>query len=245
MGHTVVAVGSGREALDLLADRIFDAIVMDIQMPEMDGLQTTGVIRDYELASGGRRTPIIAMTAYALAGDRERCLAAGMDGYISKPVNPHALREALENIADLFCCEANATTQTAAPSPVLAEMTNASENQLSQSELPVFDRGDLVSRLGGEALVDPFLAKFAASMPGYLDRLRGACPDGERGVAHTIKGMAANIGAVQVSQAAGQLEDELKRGTSDQIAQLKENLIAAYGKFITETGLTVPHLPVS
>jgi len=185
------------------------------------------------------------MTAYALAGDRERCLAAGMDGYISKPVNPHALREALENIADLFCCEANATTQTAAPSPVLAEMTNASENQLSQSELPVFDRGSLVSRLGGEALVDPFLAKFAASMPGYLDRLRGACPDGERGVAHTIKGMAANIGAVQVSQAAGQLEDELKRGTSDQIAQLKENLIAAYGKFITETGLAVPHLPVS
>lgn len=96
MGHDVTTAVSGREALELLAVRTFDAVFMDVQMPEMDGLQTTGAIRDRERTSGGRRTPIIALTAYALAGDRDRCLAAGMDDYISKPVKPAAINAALE-----------------------------------------------------------------------------------------------------------------------------------------------------
>ncbi len=83
--HSITAVGNGREALDALERQPFDLILMDIQMPEMDGLQTATAIREKERAGGGH-IPIIALTAHAMAGDRDRCLAAGMDGYASKPI---------------------------------------------------------------------------------------------------------------------------------------------------------------
>jgi CheY-like chemotaxis protein len=89
-GHKVVVANNGREAVDLWCSQIFDLILMDVQMPEMDGLAATRAIR--ASASGsGTRIPIIAMTANALAGDREMCVDAGMDGYVSKPVKKDAL----------------------------------------------------------------------------------------------------------------------------------------------------------
>ena len=83
-GHQVVTASNGRAALERLEKATFDLILMDIQMPEMDGFEATAVIRKEE-ESTGKHLPIIAMTAHAMEGDRERCLAAGMDGYISKP----------------------------------------------------------------------------------------------------------------------------------------------------------------
>ena len=96
LGHTVVTAMDGQEALKLLAEQDFDLILMDIQMPVMDGLEATRRIR----ASGKSyaRIPIIAMTSYAMAGDRERFLAASMDGYISKPVNMKELKETIERV---------------------------------------------------------------------------------------------------------------------------------------------------
>jgi two-component system, sensor histidine kinase and response regulator len=88
-GHQVTVVGNGREAADLCKPSAFDLVLMDIQMPEMDGLQATREIRRREEA--GARTPIIAMTANAMAGDRQMCLDAGMDGYVTKPVKKDAL----------------------------------------------------------------------------------------------------------------------------------------------------------
>src|SRR6185436_19308438 len=84
-GHTVVVANHGREALTLLARERFDLVLMDVQMPE--GLETTLRIREQERATGAH-LPIIAMTAHAMKGDRKRCLEAGMDGYISKPIQP-------------------------------------------------------------------------------------------------------------------------------------------------------------
>jgi CheY-like chemotaxis protein len=95
IGHNVTSAGSGREALELLKKHRFDAIFLDIQMPNMNGFEVAVAIRTGEQASGCRRTPIIAMTAYALADDRDRCLAVGMDDYISKPVKSEKFREAL------------------------------------------------------------------------------------------------------------------------------------------------------
>jgi CheY-like chemotaxis protein len=94
-GHTLALAGNGREALAALARESFDVVLMDVQMPEMDGFQATAEIRARE-ASTGTRVPVLAMTAHALKGDRERCLAAGMDGYITKPIRYQELLDLVE-----------------------------------------------------------------------------------------------------------------------------------------------------
>ena len=98
MGHRVMVVENGRLALAAFMKNQFDVILMDIQMPEMDGFEATAAIREREKSQVGSHVPIIAMTAHAMAGDRERCLEAGMDGYVSKPINVQELTEALENL---------------------------------------------------------------------------------------------------------------------------------------------------
>jgi CheY-like chemotaxis protein len=97
-GHEVVVAVNGREALRTLEAQMFDLVLMDVQMPEMDGLQTTAAIRAGEEGTG-RRVPIIALTAQALHGDRERCLEAGMDAYLSKPVQAQQLLQTVTKVA--------------------------------------------------------------------------------------------------------------------------------------------------
>jgi PAS domain S-box-containing protein len=97
MGHTVAVANNGKAALECFSDRMFDLILMDVQMPEMDGLETTRIIRDREKGTG-RRIPILAVTAHAMNEDRERCFSAGMDGYFSKPIDPRELHNAIERV---------------------------------------------------------------------------------------------------------------------------------------------------
>jgi CheY-like chemotaxis protein len=96
-GHTVVVAGNGREALAEVESSSFDVVLMDVQMPEVDGLEATAMIRTNE-RSTGKHLPIIALTAHAMKGDHERCLAAGMDGYISKPLEPAELVATIERV---------------------------------------------------------------------------------------------------------------------------------------------------
>ena len=96
-GHTVTVAGNGREAVRLAGERDFDLVLMDVQMPEMDGLEATAVLRARE-AGAGRRIPIVAMTAHAMKGDAERCLEAGMDAYVSKPIKPELLFATIETV---------------------------------------------------------------------------------------------------------------------------------------------------
>jgi CheY-like chemotaxis protein len=97
-GHKVVGVGNGREAVAAAENQNFDLALVDLQMPEMDGLQAVGLIRQNEERTGSGRLPIIALTAHAMRGDRERCLAAGMDGYITKPINRVELFSAIDSV---------------------------------------------------------------------------------------------------------------------------------------------------
>ena len=99
-GHTVVIAGTGREALAALDEAGsggFDLVLMDVQMPEMDGFEATAIIRAREQVSG-THLPIVAMTAHAMKGDKERCLAAGMDGYVSKPIDVEQLFAVIEQV---------------------------------------------------------------------------------------------------------------------------------------------------
>jgi len=98
MGHSVVLAQNGLEAMSQHASGEFDAVLMDVQMPEMDGFQATKAIRDREKAMGTPRLPIIALTAHAMAGDREKCMQAGMDHYLSKPLKAQELRDLLQTI---------------------------------------------------------------------------------------------------------------------------------------------------
>jgi CheY-like chemotaxis protein len=99
LGHSVVVANNGREAVDALEGARFDAVLMDMQMPEMDGLQATGAIRTREVVQGLARIPVIALTANAMKGDREKCLMAGMDAYLSKPIKSAELKDALDAYA--------------------------------------------------------------------------------------------------------------------------------------------------
>ena len=95
-GHRVVLAGNGREALEELAKASFDLVLMDVQMPEMDGFQATAAIREKEKTTG-IHLPVVALTAHAMKGDRDKCLAAGMDGYLTKPIMPRELDDLLES----------------------------------------------------------------------------------------------------------------------------------------------------
>ncbi|HEX9083188.1 MAG TPA: response regulator, partial [Gemmatimonadaceae bacterium] len=99
-GHKAVTVVNGREAVAAVAETVFDVVLMDVQMPEMDGLEATGAIRKSEEGTGAR-VPIIALTAHAMTGDREICMAAGMDGYLTKPINAKELFALLESLSGI------------------------------------------------------------------------------------------------------------------------------------------------
>jgi len=96
-GHTVIVVDNGRKVLEALQQQSFDLILMDVQMPEINGFEATAAVREKERETGGH-LPIIALTANAMKGDRERCLEVGMDGYVAKPIRAQELFEAIENI---------------------------------------------------------------------------------------------------------------------------------------------------
>jgi CheY-like chemotaxis protein len=98
-GHHVAVAGNGRQALEALEKEHFDVVLMDMQMPEMDGFEATAAIRKMEGAND-HRLPIVALTAHAMKGDCEKCLAAGMDGYLSKPIRPQELDAILHRYLD-------------------------------------------------------------------------------------------------------------------------------------------------
>src|SRR5439155_7892345 len=129
-GHTVTVVGDGKQAVDMLAAHHFDACLMDIQMPELTGLEATAFIREHERGTS-RHLPIIAMTAHAIKGDREVCLKAGMDGYLSKPVRAEELFQQIES-----CVSGGAPVQE----PV---------SVLTKRSAP-FDEAAFLARMGGE-----------------------------------------------------------------------------------------------
>jgi PAS domain S-box-containing protein len=206
MGHTVLLAANGKMALDAWAREPFDVILMDVQMPEMDGLQATREIRRRESGSG-KRIPIVAMTARAMKGDEEECLAAGMDGYVSKPIKVQELSETIDAIVR----KVKAGQQPAFEEP--------------QAE-GVIDRADLLDRVGGdvELLVD-LVNLFMDDSPNLLSEIKASLQQKDthrlERAAHTLKGSVANFAAKASSDAALRLE---VMGRNGDLTQAEEAL---------------------
>jgi two-component system, sensor histidine kinase and response regulator len=207
-GHRADTAANGRIALDMIekAPAAYDVVLMDVQMPVLDGLAATITIRQRERASG-HRLPIVAMTAHAMKGDRERCLASGMDEYLAKPVNPDALIAVVERTAGIAAEDGRVAPRTREPAPPAGPAV-------------VFDAALTRARLGGDAaLLRRLIRVFRADAPARLEEIRRAVAarDSEalRLAAHALKGAAAALGAEEAAAATRELERLARAGDLD------------------------------
>jgi CheY-like chemotaxis protein len=211
-GHDVILAENGHEAVDALAQQDFDLVLMDLEMPGMDGLGATRTIREREKTTG-RHTPIVAMTAHAMKGDRERCLAGGMDGYLSKPIRANQLLEVLTE----FNVAAEATGGPAM-NPRPAPTTDGD----------ILDKAALLARVGNDRqLLKELVALFLEECPKLVSDVRDAvaAKDGRRlkVAAHTLKGAVSNFSTWPSFEAALRLET---MGHKNDLAHAEEGLAA-------------------
>jgi PAS domain S-box-containing protein len=193
-GHTAVVAGNGREALARLEHEPFDLVLMDVQMPELDGLETTTAIRQRERATGAH-VPIVAVTAHALKGDAERCLAAGMDDYLAKPLQPRELRAAIQRVTS-------------------GRSRRGGEDKAAESAPPAagpLDPALLLERVGGDRRALASLVRtFRGDAPRKIAEIRRAVDAGDaRGLqaaAHALKGAVSNFAARGAAAAAFRLQ---------------------------------------
>ena len=193
LGHCVAIAGDGRDALTAIEAEDFDLVLMDLQMPVIDGFEAIKVIRERE-ARGGRRVPVVALTAHAMKGDRERCLAAGFDGYLAKPMREAELVEALGSFAHGSPAKAGLDAESSASQIV-----------------------GLLARCGGdEGFAREVVQSFLDSAPRSLDAIAAAVDAGDLvelvAEAHGLKGACVTIGADDLADACRHLEEAGGRG---------------------------------
>ncbi len=229
-GIRVQVAGDGRQALDLLEKEDFDGVLMDCQMPVMDGYEATRKLRTQERF---KDLPILAMTANAMAGDREKVLAVGMNDHIAKPIN----------VAEMFTIMARWIT----PSEPLEEaFVPVGEQVGAEQEIPELPginvAAGLTTTQNNHKLYRKLLLKFRESEADFAEQFRQAITgddmEAARRYAHTLKGVAGNIGAEEVQQAAATLESACREDTvPEEINQLLEAVAAALSPVIA--GLSV------
>jgi CheY-like chemotaxis protein/HPt (histidine-containing phosphotransfer) domain-containing protein len=209
-GHAVTIAGSGQEAVDLFERRPFDLILMDVQMPGLDGLQATARIREKERSTGGH-VPIAAMTAQAAESDRLRCLESGMDAYVTKPVHLPALLKIIESVG----------------------AGGNSMSELTGEEIPVsiqlrqLDESLALSRVGGDVeLLREVIDLFLDDYPSTFEKIKTAVAASDASAleqhAHSLKGSVSTFGASRAFEAAFELE---KLGRTGDLGGAQEGLL--------------------
>jgi Amt family ammonium transporter len=224
-GHVVDVVRTGKLAMDTVQRRDYDLVLMDCQMPEMDGFDATRAIRRLEAdgklpnRGGGHRLPIIALTANALKGDRDRCINAGMDAYVTKPIDPDELLAAIDSALNPKPTGATNNTGDSAPAanesvaqnnPPAAPAPNPPAADTFAPAVPL-DVSSLLRRCRGKtALAQTLLEKFQEQISGQLEEMRQTIAQKDLAalakVAHAVKGAAANLSAEPLRQTAFELE---------------------------------------
>jgi two-component system, sensor histidine kinase and response regulator len=200
-GHQVTVANNGREAIDILAHQSFDVVLMDVQMPEMDGIEATSLIREREKVTGSH-IPVIAMTAHAMKGDRDRCLAAGMDSYVSKPIEAEALFAAIERYGAKPAFKTPAARQPAAL-------------DWDKALHMMHDRKELLVEIAQLFLQEcPKLIREIHEAITHKDSIR------LRRAAHTLKSSAAIFAAQPTMEAALKLEQLGQRGSINEAMEV-------------------------
>jgi signal transduction histidine kinase/DNA-binding response OmpR family regulator len=229
-GHTVTVANNGREAVAAVKNDNYDIVLMDVQMPEMDGLEATGAIRGAEKQTG-RHIPIIAMTAHAMKGDRETCLEAGMDEYVSKPIRPRQLFDTLEKVlraSGRLVSERQGEPAGEAP-------TAAGQDETSDQE--EFDWNKALASLAA----DPELLKVLADaireeVPRLVGEIHQAIAGGNASAlrlnAHTLKGSVRYFGDTPGFRLAHKLEQIGKSGTTEGAAEVFSALEASLNRLV-------------
>ena len=189
--HAVTVVLNGKDALAALEKGSYDLVLMDMQMPEMDGFEATAIIRDREKATG-RHQHIIAMTALAMNGDRERCVAAGMDSYLSKPIRPQELDDALDALL-------------ASKRALSAESDHTSTSNHAVEVIQLLDRIDDDRALLAE-LVEIFRREYPENLRAAQQAILAKNSGDLQGAAHTLRGALGNLSATYASTLAAELE---------------------------------------
>jgi PAS domain S-box-containing protein len=227
LGHRVDLARNGLEALVAMKQGEYDAVLMDCQMPEMDGFQATGEIRRLEQLTG-RHVPILAMTANAMAGDREHCLQAGMDDYLPKPVHIAEVSAALRR----WIIPGAAASRSRAP---LADHRPPTPDH-HQPHVVLDERTlaavRLLQRPGASDLADELVAMFLEDGPRHIAALREGARTGDalavEQAAHTLKGDAAHLGARELQDLAGRLMELGRKGAALEAWALVDELDAAF-----------------
>jgi CheY-like chemotaxis protein len=209
MGHSVVAVWNGQEVLDTWSSGDIDLILMDVQMPILDGIETTARIRQKEEGTG-RHVPIIGLTAHAMKGDREHGLAAGMDEYLTKPLQLEDLGRAIERLA-----------------PVA---TSAGKQDAAVEARAAFDPRPLLKSFGGDqAALRRLVGLFVESTPPLLEAIRKAGRQRDNPAlhqaAHTLKGSLTLFDDATLRRAAAELEKHARTGDTDKAVESASKLV--------------------
>ncbi len=210
LGLQADAVASGTEAISALETLPYDLVFMDVQMPVMDGLVATRMIRNPQSRVRNHTIPVIAMTAFAMSGDREKCLAAGMDDYVAKPVTPLALAGMLEKWLP---------KKGDGKEPVKKQEREEAET-VQAVQTVIWDKAGMMDRLmDDEELAGAILNGFLKDTPRQIENLKASLSNGDlRGAehwAHTIKGETANIGGERLRAVAFEMEKEARAGNPD------------------------------
>jgi two-component system, sensor histidine kinase and response regulator len=238
MGCTVRIADHGADGVAEFESEKFDIVLMDLQMPVMDGLTATRRIRELEAAEPGRRrTPIIALTANAMRGDQERCEAAGMDGFLTKPIEIERLRDTLAKFG--------LSASNEAPHPKVAVSAELPVS-VSATAPPPIDLARLNEITGGDPefareLVDTFVASGEAQLREIQAAIEDADLEGLARAAHKLKGACANVHAEEMRLLVSRLEAESSSASHTELVQCAASLQQAFAsakEFLSDPSVT-------
>ena len=216
LGHMAESVANGEEVVDSLNRIPYDLVLMDCQMPVMDGFRATRIIRGPGSSALNPRVPIIALTAHAMKGDRDLCMEAGMNDYVSKPTNVHDLAAAIERcLADM---------------PGFDDLASVAGDEVAPCD---FDRAGFLERtMGDPTLASEVVAAFLTDSPPLLKKLLEAISSGDVAAvekhAHALKGSSANMGGQTLSRIASQIQDAGKENNLPRLAELLPAALSAF-----------------